>query len=87
MDVIENVEELILKLNKPILIPQEGEIYHYEDEVDDNVFDFKILKEHKDFWEVEILEKEKIEKLPKDFGTIEMFNAGIITIKKGAKNV
>ena len=80
------LDQLLNDLNRPIPTPQEGEIYHYHDEVDDTEFDFKILEEHKEHWDVEILGKDKIEKLPKDFGTVEMFNVGIIKLKKGIEN-
>ena len=68
----------------PIIAPQEGEIYTFENVLFGIVFDFKIIKEYHDYYEILIepgTELEKPDVLPKDFEMIEMFNDGIIRRK------
>jgi hypothetical protein len=74
-DILNDIEEISLQ---PIISPQEGEKYEYNNVLFGIKFTFEIVKEHKEYYDI-LINDTKPDVLEKNFEMVEMFNDGTIT--------
>jgi hypothetical protein len=79
-DIDDLINELIDIPLDPILAPRVGEEYHFTNALFRMEFDFEIIKEYHDYYDI-LINGEKPDILKKDFDLVEMMNDGLITKK------